>query len=93
MIQNKKQSTEYNQTQNNLYSYAIPKFLRTSGFKWIDPKNFDLNTYTSYSVLEVNIGYSKDLPELYNDYLCLQIKLKSKKKCCQYSCQKSLNCC
>ena len=67
MIQNKKQSTEYTQTQNNLYSYAIPKFLQTSGFKWIDPKNFDLNTYTSYSVLEVNLGYSKDLPELHND--------------------------
>ena len=23
---------------NNLYGYAMPKFLPTSGFKWIDPK-------------------------------------------------------
>ena len=34
---------------NNLYRYAISKFLPTSGFKWIDPKVFDLNKYTSNS--------------------------------------------
>ena len=34
---------------NNLYGYAIYKFLPTSGFKWIDPKEFDLNKYTSNS--------------------------------------------
>ena len=27
---------------NNLYGYVISKFLPTSGFKWIDPKKFDL---------------------------------------------------
>ena len=27
---------------NNLYGYAMSKFLQTSGFKWIDPKEFDL---------------------------------------------------
>ena len=25
----------------NLYGYAMPKFLTTSGFKWIEPKEFD----------------------------------------------------
>ena len=30
---------------NNLYSYAMPKFLQTSGFKWIDCIEFDLNKY------------------------------------------------
>ena len=34
---------------NNLYGYAMPNFLPTSGFKWIDLKEFDLNKYTSKS--------------------------------------------
>ena len=43
---------------NNLYGYAMSKFLSKGGFKWIDPKEFDLNKYTSnilkYCVLEVD---------------------------------------
>ena len=46
---------------NNLYGYAMSKFLRTSGFKWIDPKDFDLKKYTRNSskgcVLEVDPEY------------------------------------
>ena len=57
---------------NNLYGYAISKFLPTSGFKWIDPKEFDLNKYTSNSskgrILEVDLEYPKELRELHNDY-------------------------
>ena len=57
---------------NNLYGYAISKFLPTSGFKWIDPKEFELNKYTINSskrcVLEVNLEYPKELRELHNDY-------------------------
>ena len=57
---------------NNLYSYVMYKFLPTSGFKWIDPKEFDLNKYTSNSskgcVLEVDLEYPKELQELHNDY-------------------------
>ena len=34
---------------NNLYGYAMPKFLPTSEFKWIDPKAFDLNKDTDNS--------------------------------------------
>ena len=32
---------------NNLDCYAMSKFLPTSGFKWIDPKEFNLNKYTN----------------------------------------------
>ena len=64
----------------------MSKFLPSSGFKWIDPKEFDLNKYTGSSskecVLEVNLEYPKELQELYNDYrLALEKKLKSKAKC------------
>ena len=57
---------------NNLYGYAMSKFLPTSGFKWIDPKEFDSNNYTSNSskecILEVYLEYSKELQELHTDY-------------------------
>ena len=43
----------------------MSKFLSTSGFKWIDPENVDLNKYTSNSskgcVLEVDVEYTKEL--------------------------------
>ena len=55
-----------------MYSYAISKFLPTSGFKWIDPKEFHLNKYSSSSskgiVLEVDLEYPKELGKLHNDY-------------------------
>ena len=44
---------------NNLYGYAMYKFLPTRGFKLIDPNECDLNKYTSNSskgcVLEVDL--------------------------------------
>ena len=53
---------------NNLYGFAMSKFLPTSRFKWIE---FDLNKYTSNSskgcVLEVDFQYPKELRELHND--------------------------
>ena len=53
---------------NNLYDFAMSKFLPTSSFKWIDPIKFDLNKCTSNSskgcVLEVNLEYQKN----YNIY-------------------------
>ena len=51
----------------------MSKLLPTSGFKWVDPKEFDLNEYTSNSlkgyVLEVDLEYPEELYELHNDYL------------------------
>ena len=34
---------------NSLYSYYMSKFLQTTGFKWKDSKNFDLNKYINNS--------------------------------------------
>ena len=50
----------------------MSKLFATSGFKWIDPKEHELNKYTSNSskgcVLEVDPEHSKELRELHNDY-------------------------
>ena len=57
---------------NNLYGCAMSKFLPVNGFKWIDPKEFNLNKYSSNNskenVLEVDLEYPKELRELHNDY-------------------------
>ena len=41
------------------------KYLQASGFKWMDPKEFDMNKYTRNSskpcALEVNIEYPTEL--------------------------------
>ena len=67
---------------NNLYGYAMSKFLPTSGSKWIDPKDFVLNKYTSNRskryVLEVYFEYPKELQELHNYYRLAPDKIKIK---------------
>ena len=46
------------------------KFLPKSGFKWIDPKEFELFKYNNNSskdgVFEVNLKYPKELRELHS---------------------------
>ena len=60
--------------------YALSKFLPASGFKWIDPKEFELNKYTSNGskgcVLEVDLEYPKDLRTLRSDYPVAPDKIK-----------------
>ena len=50
----------------------MSKFISTSGFKWINPKEFGLNKSTSNSsngfVLEVELEYRKKIRELRNGY-------------------------
>ena len=69
---------------NSLYDYTMSKFLPTSGFKWIDPKEFDLNKYTSNSskgcVIEVDLEYPKELRELNNDYPLAPDKIEIKRE-------------
>ena len=57
--------------------------LPTSRFKWIDPKEFNLNKYTSNSskgcLLEVYVEYPKELRELHNDYPLAPDKIEIKR--------------
>ena len=69
----------------NIYSHAMSKFLPINGFKWIDPKEFDLKKYASNSCvgsgLDVDFEYPEELRESNNDYHLAPDKLKSKEKC------------
>ena len=62
----------------------MSQFLPTSGFKWIDPKMFDLNKYTSNSskgcLLEVDLHYPRDLRGLHNDYPLVPDKIEIKRE-------------
>ena len=62
----------------------MSKFLPKSGFKWIDPKEFDLNKYTNNSskrcLLEVDLEYPKELHKLHNAYLLASDKIENKRK-------------
>ena len=57
---------------NNLYDYAMFKFVLANGSIWLAPKKFDLNKYTSnnskWCVLQAGLEYPKELRELHNDY-------------------------
>ena len=83
MTQSKNQNIMY-LDENNLYGYAMSKFLPASGFKWLDPKEFHLNKYTSYSskgcVLEIDLEYPKEIRELHDDYLLLPDKIEIKRE-------------
>ena len=56
---------------NNLYDYAIPKFLPTSRFKWIDPKEFDLNKYSSNSLKECVLEVDLIIQKNYFNYIMI----------------------
>ena len=69
---------------NDLYGYAMYKFLPTSRFKCEDPEVFDLNKYTSNNskgfVLEVDLEYSKELCQFHNDYPLAPDKIEIKRE-------------
>ena len=62
----------------------MSKFLPTSGFNLIDPKEFVLNKYTSNSskgcVVEVDLEYPRELPKLHNDYPLPTDKIEIRKE-------------
>ena len=52
---------------NNLYCWAMPKQLSTSGFEWMtDDKLYDWKHLSCF--LEVDLEYPEDLHDLHNDY-------------------------
>ena len=67
---------------SNFYGYAMSKFLPTSGFRSVDPKELYWNKYTSNSskgcILEVDYEYPKELQELNNDYPLAPDKIEIK---------------
>ena len=62
----------------------MSKFISTSGLKWIDPKEFDLNNHISFSrkgcVLEIDLEYTKELRELHNNYPLAPDKIEIKRE-------------
>ena len=62
----------------------MSKCVPTGRFKWIDPKEFNLNKYTSNSskgcVLEVDLEYPKELRKLHNDYPLAPDKIEIKRE-------------
>ena len=71
-----------------VYGYAKSKFLPRSGFKWIDPKEFELSKHTRNSskdcILENDCEYPKELCELHNDYPLAPNKMEIKKEMSDY---------
>ena len=74
---------DYNSTQkyityldaNNLYGWAMSRYLPTGGFKWINKdkiNNINLYDYTENSkkglLLEVDLEYPYELHDMHNDY-------------------------
>ena len=83
MAQNMNQNIIY-LGANNLHVYGMSNFLQQTGFKWRDPKEFNLNKYASNSskvcVLEVDLEYPKELRELQNDYPLAPAKIEIKRE-------------
>ena len=59
--------------ENNLYRWAMSRYLLYGGFKWLEHvDNFDVNWISKNSpignILEVDLEYPEELQKLYNDY-------------------------
>ena len=62
----------------------MSEFLTTSGFKWIDPMEFNWNLYTSNGskgcALKVDLKYPKELHKLDNDHPLAPDKIEIKRE-------------
>ena len=86
MTENENQNILYTQVQI-IYMIILSEFLPIGGFKWIGPKEFDLNKYTSNSstgcVLEVDLEYPKQFRRLDIGYPLAPEKIEIKEKTLQ----------
>ena len=93
---NNKYMNEYNEEEpskyimyldaNNLYGWAMSKYLPTSGFEWLtkqEIEDLELSEYKADSekglILEVDLEYPKELHDLHNDYPLAPEKIKVNK--------------
>ena len=80
---------------NNLYGWAMSKYLPTGNFKWLSQKNIDLGKYTDESkkglILEVDLEYPKELHDLHNDFPLAPEKIKVQKNMLSNYCKKIAN--
>ena len=58
---------------NNLFSYALSKFLPTSAFKWIDLKEFDLIKYNSNTLKVVFYSLILNILKNYGNYIMINL--------------------
>ena len=60
----------------------MSRFFPTSRFKWINPKDFEINQYNKNSwkgyVLEADFEYPKELRKLHNNYPLVPDKIEIK---------------
>ena len=64
----------------------MSKFLPTSGLKWNNHKELDLNKHTSNNfkgfILEVDLEHPKELRELHNENPLASNEIQIKETCC-----------
>ena len=68
---------------NNLYGYAMSRYLPTGGFKWLTEKQIDnimkktiLSDNKKGYIFEVDLEYPEEFHELHNDYPLAAEKMK-----------------
>ena len=84
MTQSKNQNILYTQTQIIYMIMQCLSCVKKDEFKWIDPKEFDLNKYTTNNskeyALGVDLEYPKELCELHNNFPLASDKLEIKEE-------------
>ena len=67
---------------NNLYGHSIMHILPTEILDWVNPKDFNLDSYSNNSpiscFLEVDLNYLNELHDSHNDYPLAGRKIKVK---------------